>query len=104
MNVRLPEHQIVEIITLLEQSLACKKIVRFLLTHPFAMDTAHGIAEWWIGEDLGVTQDALHHLTACGVVLVRPAGGRNLYSFTANIEIQKALRAYMSREKRREWI
>ncbi len=87
-------HKIEEIIAILEQDPVCAKIVAFFLEHPFAMDTARGIAEWWIQETLEGTQDALHRLVSCGVVIVRTYANINLYSFTTNKRLQAKLQEY----------
>jgi hypothetical protein len=81
-------------IALLERSPLCAQIVAFFLAHKSAMDTARGIAEWWIRQDLEMTQEALHYLVACGVVVVRTYAGINLYSLTKNVRIQTKLQTY----------
>ncbi len=48
------------------------------------MDTARGIAEWWIKEDLDATQKALQQLVSCGVVVVKTSSNFNFYTFTTS--------------------
>ncbi len=70
----------------------CRKIVTFFLRNVKATDTARGVAEWWVQEDLQATQDALDRLVEIGIVLVRTRGGRNFYSFTEDRVLQQSLR------------
>lgn len=80
-----------EISAILDQNPVCVKIVSFFLQHKFAMDNARGIAEWWIGEDVESTQNALYQLASCGVVVVRSYAGVHLYSFTTDTHLQAHL-------------
>jgi hypothetical protein len=83
-----------EIFSLLQRCPISAKIVAFFLEHKFAMDTARGIAEWWIERDPDETQDALHCLVSYGVVVMKTYAGINLYSFTTNRHLQNKLREY----------
>lgn len=56
------------------------QILRYLERHPDAMDTAEGIARWWVGEDLATVQSALAMLTDRDLVSGRLLMGR-LYFF-----------------------
>jgi len=71
----------------------CQQIVLFLLENQNAMDTAAGIATWWLGCDEGVAQAALDRLTACGVITRYPFMSRILYGLTRDPEIRAWLRA-----------
>jgi hypothetical protein len=92
-------HKINAVISILEQYPVSKKIVAFFLEHKFAMDTARGIAEWWIQADLEETQEALQHLVDCGVVIVRTYATINLYSFTTDAQLQAKLRTYFQSQE-----
>ncbi|RMF88288.1 MAG: hypothetical protein D6736_10885 [Nitrospinota bacterium] len=92
-------HKFQEILTVLERCPLCAKIVAFFLRHKAAMDTARGIAEWWVQEDLETTQEALHRLVACRVVIMRTYSGINLYSFTTDPEIQEKLEEYFRQKQ-----
>ncbi len=80
-----------EISAILDRNPVCVKIVSFFLRHKFAMDNVRGIAEWWIGEDVESTQNALYQLASCGVVVVRSYAGVHLYSFTTDTRLQTQL-------------
>ena len=74
----------------------CLDIVRYLLDHNEAADTARGIAEWWIKRDVPRTAEALSRLHAQGVVrsyLVQDATA--VYAFTKNPILRDALRQYV---------
>lgn len=60
------------------RALACE-IQTYLLAHPSSADTAEHIARWWLLRQraeaaLSLTQDALDHLEAAGVVECSDAG------------------------------
>ena len=74
----------------------CLDIVRYLLDHNEAADTARGIAEWWIKRDVPRTAEALSRLHAQGVVrsyLVQDATA--VYAFTKNPILRDALRHFV---------
>lgn len=85
-----------QIVSLVEQYPLCAEIVLFFLEHTSAMDTAKGIAEWWLQRDLEATQEALHLLVSSGAVVVKTYAGINLYSFTTNTRLQTKLQAYFN--------
>ena len=70
----------------------CREIVAFFLNHNHAMDTARGIADWWLSSDLTLVQEALDKLVACSVVIVHTKGGKISYSFTQDADLQSVLR------------
>lgn len=70
----------------------CRKIALFLLRNSGAADTARGIAEWWIQEDLQATQMALDRLLEAGIVRVRSKGGMTFYSLSGNRTSRRCLR------------
>ena len=74
----------------------CAGIVRYLVNHTEAADTARGIAEWWIGRDVGETAEALQRLQAHGVVrshFVQEAA--SVYAFTKNPILRDTLAQYV---------
>jgi hypothetical protein len=52
-----------------------QRIVRYLVAHPDAKDTAEGITRWWVGEDLArkSVQEALDLLVSEGLLMKREA-------------------------------
>ncbi len=56
------------------------EILRYLESNPDALDTADGIARWWIGMDLGVVEPSLQKLTFLGILQRRVIGGQIYYS------------------------
>lgn len=76
----------------IDQSRLCIRIVKFFLDHPNALDALEGIADWWIQEDRWLTREALDRLVALMVVVRRVHGGREIFSFTADTEMQAMLR------------
>ena len=78
---------------LLDSDLVCRDIVRYLLHHSDAADTASGIAEWWIKRDIPRTADALTKLREHGVVrshLVQDLTA--VYTFTKDLRLRETLR------------
>ena len=71
----------------------CEEILRFLARNASAMDTAGGIAAWWVHSDEVAVQGALDRLMACGLVTPHVLGSRILYALTRNPEIRTWLRA-----------
>jgi hypothetical protein len=81
---------------LLDGDHVCREIVRYLLCHSDAADTASGIAEWWISRDVPRTADALTKLHEHGVVrshLVQEA--TSVYTFTKNVRLRETLREWV---------
>ncbi len=70
----------------------CQAIVLFLLKNETAMDTARGIAAWWIQQDELAVQAALDRLISCGVVAAHTYSSGILYGLTRNPEIRGWLR------------
>jgi hypothetical protein len=67
---------------LLASDPVCAAIVVYLDAHPHAVDTARGIAEWWIHRDPRVTEAALATLAGHDLVQVHVAGTGPLYAYT----------------------
>jgi hypothetical protein len=70
----------------------CQAIVLFLLKNETAMDTARGIAAWWIRQDEVAVQAALDRLMSCGVVTAHTYSSGILYGLTRSPEIRVWLR------------
>ena len=71
----------------------CEEIVRFLLDNEHAMDTARGIAAWWVQSDEITVQAALDQLIACRVIALYQFTSGVLYGLTRDQEIRAWLRA-----------
>ena len=81
---------------LLDSNEICADIVRYLVQHNEAADTARGIAEWWIGRDVSQTGDALRRLQAHGVVRSFPIqDATSVFAFTKNALLRESLRQYV---------
>ena len=70
----------------------CQHIVFFLLKNETAMDTAKGIAAWWIQHDEVAVQVALDQLIACGVVVPHTLQSGQIYGLTRDPGIRGWLR------------
>jgi|SRR3974377_43868 len=70
----------------------CEEIVRFLLDNEHAMDTARGIAAWWVQSDEMAVQAALDQLIACRVIALYQFTSGVLYGLTRDQEIRAWLR------------
>ena len=83
--------------TVIESTIAadplCREIVLFLLANETAMDTARGIANWWVRRDELAVQAALDRLIACGVITPHTFTSGILYGLTRKKEIRDWLRA-----------
>jgi len=72
--------------------LACE-ILRFLLANENAMDSAKGIAAWWVHTDELAVQPSLHRLFACGAILAHTlSSGTTVYGLTQDHEVRFWLR------------
>ena len=71
-------------------------IARFLLQNRQAMDSARGIAAWWVGCDEIAVQSALDRLIACGVVNAHTFKSCTLYGLTQNTETRSWLEAWIN--------
>lgn len=78
--------------TIVADSLS-REIVHFLLKNETAMDTARGIANWWVRCDELAVQAALDRLIACGVITPYTFTSGILYGLTRNPDIRAWLRA-----------
>jgi hypothetical protein len=70
------------------------EILRFFLENERAMDTAKGIAAWWVHRDELAVQPSLHRLLACGAILGHTlTTGVTLYKLTPDPEIRAWFRS-----------
>lgn len=77
----------------LRADLVSEQIVLFLLENDTAMDTARGIANWWVRCDELAVQASLDRLIACGVITPHTFTSGILYGLTRNQQIRLWLRA-----------
>lgn len=93
-----PHSKTIEAITatLAADSLSCD-VVRFLLQNESAMDSAKGIAAWWVHADEFAVQPSLHRLFACGVIVAHTlSSGVTLYGLTHDPQIRAWLRSTLA--------
>jgi hypothetical protein len=70
----------------------CEQIVHFLLENEHALDTARGIAAWWVRSDEIAVQAALDRLIGCGVIALYPFTSGVLYGLTRDQDTRARLR------------
>jgi hypothetical protein len=80
---------------LLERDPVCARIVVYLNRHGRAVDTARGVAEWWINQELRSTQEALLLLLNHGVVRSYVQGTTRMYAYTKNPLLRQWLSRYV---------
>ena len=69
------------------------EILRFFLANERAMDSAKGIAGWWVHRDELAVQPSLNRLFACGAVLAHTlTSGVTLYRLTPDPDVRGWLR------------
>ena len=68
-------------------------ILRFLLKNENAMDSAKGIAAWWLHRDELAVQPSLQRLFACGAIVAHVlSSGTTIYGLTPDREVRSWLR------------
>ena len=78
--------------TLQADSVSCE-VLRFFLGNERAMDSAKGIAAWWVHRDELAVQPSLHRLVACGAILAHTlTSGVTLYKLSPDPAIRTWLR------------
>ena len=81
---------------LLDSNEICADIVRYLVQHNEAADTARGIAEWWINRDVPSTRQALQRLQECGVVQSYFVQGDTfVYAYTKRAVLRQSLARFL---------
>ena len=98
MEPHVSEDTTTAIATILRDSSVCQQIVTFLLENETAMDTAKGVAAWWLGCDEMAAQAALDQLTECGAVSVRTLISGSLYGLSRDPNIRTSIRVALMRE------
>jgi hypothetical protein len=77
---------------LLDHDAVCAAIVRYLVRHTEAADTARGIAEWWIDESFEATDQALQKLLEQRVVRCHVVqDDKTVFSYTRNELLRQSL-------------
>jgi len=56
-----------------------RQILRYLDAHPDALDTADGIAKWWVYADGKAVEKAIERLMQKGILQRRKLGGLSYY-------------------------
>ena len=78
--------------TLLADPVSCE-VLRFFLGNERAMDSAKGIAAWWVHRDELAVQPSLHRLVAGGAILAHTlTSGVTLYKLSPDPAIRAWLR------------
>jgi len=72
----------------LAESALCRQLVMFLKKSPSAMDTAKGIATWWLLCDETAAQAALDRLAACGLLANHTLASGTIYGLSPSPEIR----------------
>ena len=68
----------------------------YLMRNSEAADTARGIAEWWIGRDVGSTTVALSKLHECGVVQSYAVQDNTfVYAYTKSAVVRQSVERYL---------
>jgi len=73
-----------------------RDILLFLLKKPNAMDSAKGIASWWVHGDEVAVQSSLNRLTACGAIVAHTLSSRTtLYGLTPDVDLRQQLKSIL---------
>lgn len=73
----------------------CEEIAMYLGCHTHAVDTARGIAEWWIDRDPRTTARALEKLADHGVLRVYVNGSARIYGLSRNPLVRRVVAAHV---------
>jgi len=72
-------------------------ILRFLLKNQAAMDSAKGIAAWWVRKDELAVRPSLDRLFACGAIVAHTlSSGVTVYGLSQNPDIRIWLRSALA--------
>ena len=86
-------HMFTSIAATLETDRLSREILHFLLANESAMDSAKGIAAWWVQNDELAVQPSLNRLLACGALLAHTlSSGTTVYGLTQDSKIRAWLR------------
>ncbi len=81
------------LVSVLQTDTVSCEILRFFLENENAMDSAKGIAAWWIHRDELAVQPSLHRLLSCGAVIAHTlTSGVTLYKLTHDRGLRTWLR------------
>jgi hypothetical protein len=81
---------------LLGRDAVCREIVQYMMRNTEAIDTARGIAEWWINRDVPSTRLALLKLQEYGVVESYIVQGQTfVYAYTKRAVVRQSLARYL---------
>ena len=80
---------------LLRSDALCADIATYLHHHRSALDTARGVAEWWVDRDPRSTENALSKLLEHGVVTSYAHGAVRIYGYTKDRDIRRAVAAHV---------
>jgi hypothetical protein len=90
----MPNPTILAISAAVEADPLSRRILAFLLENQNAMDSAKGIAAWWVHSDELAVQSSLNRLFACGAIAAHTLSSRaTLYGLTPDIEVRTQLRS-----------
>jgi len=93
-----PQHAAVR--TLLRSDAVCADIAVYLHHHPSALDTARGVAEWWVDRDPRSTENALSRLLEHRVVTSYAHGSVRIYGYTKDRDIRRTVAAHVKSARR----
>jgi len=89
-----PNSTMVAISSAIEADPLSRDILVFLLENQNAMDSAKGIAAWWIHSDELAVQSSLNRLFACGAISAHTLSSRTtIYGLTQDAEVRAQLRS-----------
>lgn len=90
----MPNPTVLAISAAVEADPLSRNIVVFLLENQNAMDSAKGIAAWWVHRDELAVQSSLNRLLGCGAIVVHTLSSRTtLYGLTPDVEMRTQLRS-----------
>jgi hypothetical protein len=75
----------------------CRRIAEFLTVNAHAMDTARGIAVWWVDSDVPAVQAALDRLVACGIVVAHTRMCGTFFGLNRHSAVREWLREALGR-------
>jgi hypothetical protein len=80
--------------SVIETDHLARHILRFLLENERAMDSAKGIAAWWVKTDELAVQPSLNRLFACGAITAHTLNsGTTLYGLSQDPDLRVWLRS-----------
>jgi hypothetical protein len=95
-----PSPQHVAVRALLRSDAVCEDIAVYLHHHRSALDTARGVAEWWVDRDPRSTENALSKLLEHRVVTSYAHGSVRIYGYTKDRDIRRTVAAHVKSAQR----